>query len=334
MSEQWQTEELRMVRLSQVEPGERALMLEAYRRGVYEVAFPIADLRENVAYWAARLAHDAPPPQPHLDVILAITPFRLIVGGVTIEHYRTADCGLLTYIAVMPDARGRGVGTRLVAEARRVLTEIAGNVLMFAETERYCDAVDDHERTATIARQRQLAKLGADMLVFDYVMPPLRADSQPHPLHLLVFIAGPGTRPSIPARQVALLLRELAAALETDIEAHPDTRAMIDHLEATDLIDVEPLPGTRFDRQFTESPVLRNLDTGTFSFAFELCVATDGSVERAAVRLEQVQAALEREGSSHVAAHAALVEPVRSFLDDVTTWERRKPSDQAQTLPL
>lgn len=319
MDEQWQADALTIVRLSQVEPGDRARMLEAYRGEVYEVAFPIADLREDVAYWAARLADAAAPPQPLLDVILALTPSGSIVGGVTIEHYRTADCGLLTYIAVAPNARGRGVGKRLVAEARVWLTQVAGDVPLFAETERYCDAANDAERVATIARQRQLAKLGADMLAFDYIMPPLRPDSQPHPLHLLIFTDGLGTRSSVPSRQIASLLRELAAALGTNIEKHPETRAMIDRLDAADMIDVEPLPGTRFDRQFDEAPALRGLDTGTFSFAFELCFDASAPAERAAVRLERIQAALEKEGSNHSEVHAALVEPVRSFLDDVTT---------------
>jgi hypothetical protein len=95
---------------------------------------------------------------------------------------------------------------------------MAGPVPMFAETERYIDAEDEIERQATLSRQRQLAKLGARMLAFDYVMPPLRANSSPHPLYLLLFTSGAEAREAISAEQVALLLREFAAALGGDID--------------------------------------------------------------------------------------------------------------------
>jgi GNAT superfamily N-acetyltransferase len=317
MEQAWRTDELAVVRLSCVPAQERAELLEAYRREVYEPAFPIAEIREDVRYWAGLLGQDAPPPQPRLEVVLLTTTAGTIVGGVTIEHYRAADCGLLTYVAVAPDARGRQVGKRLVAEARAALHKMAGSVPMFAETERYCDAADDAERAATVTRQRQLARLGAELLAFDYVMPPLRPESQPHSLHLLVFGPDPGTHPPVPGRQVAGLLSELAAALGADLEAHAETRTMMRWLEAHRIIKVEPLPATRFDRQFVEAPVFSGLTTATFSFAFELDFDAHGDVERAAIRLERVQADLEKRDSASV--HAQLVEPVRSFLDDVTT---------------
>lgn len=309
--------ELTVVRLSCVPAEKRAELLEAYRLHVYEPAFPIAEIREDVSYWASLLGQNAPSPQPRLEVVLLTTAAGTIIGGVTIEHYRAADCGLLTYIAVVPDARGRGIGKRLVVEARAALREMAGDVPMFAETERYCDAADDAERAATLTRQRQLAKLGAELLAFDYVMPPLRPDSQPHSLHLLVFGPDPGIHTPVPTNQVAALLSELAAALSADLEAHAATRTMMRWLKANRIIKVKPLPATRFDRQFVEAPVFTGVTTATFSFAFELDFDASGDVERAAIRLEQVQADLEKRNNASV--HAQLVEPVRSFLDDVTT---------------
>ncbi|MET1081786.1 MAG: GNAT family N-acetyltransferase [Burkholderiales bacterium] len=317
MDQAWKTDELKVVRLSCAPAKERGELLETYRREVYEPAFPLAEIREDVRYWAGLLGQDAPPPQPRLEVVLLTTTAGTIVGGVTIEHYRAADCGLLTYIAVAPDAQARGVGKRLVAEARAALDEMAGTVPMFAETERYCDAADDAERAATVTRQRQLAKLGAELLAFDYVMPPLRPDSQPHSLHLLVFGPHPGTHPPVSTRQVAALLSELAAALGADLEAYAETQTMMRWLEAHRIIKVKPLPATRFDRQFVEDPVFTGLTTATFSFAFELDFDAGGDVARAAIRLEQVQADLEERSSASV--HVQLVEPVRSFLDDVTT---------------
>ena len=94
--------ELRAVRLSTLDKADRRRLLDAYERSVYNPAFPNAEIREDPAYWLALLEADPypPPPQPRLEVILVVCADDRVAGGATVEHYRNADCGLLTYLSV------------------------------------------------------------------------------------------------------------------------------------------------------------------------------------------------------------------------------------------
>ena len=240
MGEQGQAETITAVRLSQAAPGERRALLDAYTREVYVPAFPDEAIREDTSYWLELMESEPwpAPPQPLLEVILIIEGKR-VLGGVTIELYRAATVGFLTYIAVADAARGKGVGRRLVAAARAWLDEVGGaDVPMLAETERFEDATTQAEREATVLRQRRLAGLGARLLDFDYIMPPLRPGLHPHRLHLMVF----GAVETLSGRRVLGLLEELAHALGTDLERFQDTKAMAAALADDPVLAVKPLP--------------------------------------------------------------------------------------------
>src|SRR3546814_14909314 len=86
---------------------------------------------------------------------------------------------------------------------------------MLAETERHQDAHDDEERAETDLRQKRLAGLGARMLDFDYVMPPLRPGLPPYRLHLMCFLRKAEGRSSLPATQVDGCLHRTARAAGT-----------------------------------------------------------------------------------------------------------------------
>jgi hypothetical protein len=47
---------------------------------------------------------------------------------------------------------------------------------------------------------------------------------------------------SVPAAPVAALMRELAEALGADLDAHAETRAMMDWLDAQTMLTTSPLP--------------------------------------------------------------------------------------------
>jgi GNAT superfamily N-acetyltransferase len=238
LGDQGQAETIRAARLSQAAPGERRALLDAYTREVYLPAFPDEEIREDTAYWLELMESEPAPPQPRLEVILIIEGER-VLGGVTIELYRAAMVGFLTYIAVAEAARGEGVGRRLVAAARAWLDEVGGaDVPMLAETERYEDATTEEEREATVLRQRRLAGLGARLLDFDYIMPPLRPGLHPHRLHMMAF----GAVETLSGRRVLGLLEELAHALGTDLERFEDTKAMAAALAGDPVLAVKPLP--------------------------------------------------------------------------------------------
>lgn len=238
-----QVESLTSIRLSQADASERERLIAAYRANVYEPAFPDASIREDPQYWLDLLGAPKypPPPQPLIEVVL-LADGDEIVAGVTVEYYRTARCGLLTYISVAADRRGRGLGRQLVETARATLDAMAGpDTPMFAETERLEDAADPAEAAETVLRQKRLAGLGARLVRFDYVMPPLRPETAPHRLHLMLM--DPGREWSeVEAARVAALMRELAAALGADLDANDDTARMMAALAASARLDLGPLP--------------------------------------------------------------------------------------------
>lgn len=236
--------DLRAVRLSEQTPGERQRLLRVYEATVYGPAFPDAEIREDPGYWLGLLNADPypAPPQPKIEVILLAAEDGSIAGGATIELYRGAGCGLLTYLSIHADRRGQGLGKRLVAEARTALERMAGGPApMFAETERLEDAHDPAERDETILRQSRLSGLGAKLIDFDYIMPPLRADTLPHRLHLMVF----GGPQMVAGKTVLALLDELARALGTDLARFDDTRGMAEMLARDPPLAVRPLPAAR-----------------------------------------------------------------------------------------
>ena len=240
------TDDLQAIRLSSVAESDRVRLLEAYRTQVYEPAFPEAEIRENPRYWLDLLGSSPypPPPQPQIEGVL-LADGETIVAGVTIEHYRTARSGLLTYISVAPQWRGRGIGRRLVRAARDALDAMAdADTPMFAETEPLEDAASPPEAAETLLRQKRLAGLGARLVAFDYVMPPLRPDSAPHRLHLMLI--DPHQRwTTVEASRVVALMRELAAALGADLAASPETAGMMEALAAADTLALQPLPAVQ-----------------------------------------------------------------------------------------
>jgi GNAT superfamily N-acetyltransferase len=232
---------LRAVRLSALDAAERGRLLGIYERTVYNPAFPNAEIRENPAYWLGLLgASPYPPsPQPRIEVILLMAEGDKVAGGATVELYRAADCGLLTYLSVAADRRGQGLGRRLIGEARAALSHMAGGErLLFAETERLEDAANTAEREATIVRLVQLAGLGGRLVDYDYWMPPLRPGLPAHRLHLILF----GCDAAIPAATVGALMAELAAALGADLGAEEETRRMMTWLAGQQSLAVRPLP--------------------------------------------------------------------------------------------
>lgn len=233
-------------RLSTLPAIERSQLIETYRRDVYEPAFPDESIREDPQYWLDLMAAEPypPPPQPRIEVVLLLEGDR-VVAGVTVEHYRDADCGLLTYISVAPALRGRGLGRKLVEAARAALDAMSSPATpLFAETERLEDAHNAEETAETVLRQKRLDSLGARLIDFDYIMPPLRPDSEPHRLHLLLIDPDRRWRSLEPSRVVALM-RELAAALGADLAAHDDTTAMMDALHRTGPLALRSLPAAQ-----------------------------------------------------------------------------------------
>jgi len=309
--------DLSVLFLSRVGARRRKALLAEYREAVYDKAFPDSDLAENPEDWAQYIDGKLPPPLPHTEVILLLREGK-VIGGATVEYYRQADAGLLTYLAIAEDYREKGLSRRLVDAAHKALAAIASkSTLLFAETEKFDDTAEEDERAALIRRHRRLDALGAYAIDFDYVMPPLRPGAEPRALHLLVLDPpDPGRAPRVSAHTVRALLQELAQSLQTRLEDHAPTRAMEAFLAGRKTLTVSRLPGTRFDRRFRETPVIPLHGPAAFTFAFELgFTGQRGEEQPPAIVLKSIMDTLLRDKK----VREKLIEPARSYLDDVTT---------------
>lgn len=176
-------------------------LLDQLYAELYLPAFAHPAEVETPSIWKSLLGPDKPEsPAPLLSIFLCgeglASPdpaSRWIDGFIFAELYRESRCGLLTYLAVRPEARRRGVGRRLVTRAVEHLTRLAcdhGGKLraVFAESEDPLnpDNAAYHDRFDLFDRITFLERLGARRVVTGYVQPPL-APRQERARNLLLF---------------------------------------------------------------------------------------------------------------------------------------------------
>lgn len=169
------------------EAHDHSLLAEVYNK-LYLTHFPIPEEQETLEQYTQRLFGPyAPAPQPevHLAVIghdLHYPDRRVLQGFALFELYRESRCGLLTYIAVPEEMRGKGIGKKLILFVKQTLTrrvrelsneqaELRG---MFAEchkpecVDRAAEPIDPDVRLKT------MEAFGAALTPIDYVQPELQ----------------------------------------------------------------------------------------------------------------------------------------------------------------
>lgn len=114
-------------------------LLKRFYEGIYRAAFPIVSEQESPAIWVpklwptgegVRMSPDGPQTASGtVELHCLLVGQRLaaatgeIHGGVIVEYFPDSLCGLITYLAVDPDRRGRGLGRALVGAAIETLRE-------------------------------------------------------------------------------------------------------------------------------------------------------------------------------------------------------------------
>jgi GNAT superfamily N-acetyltransferase len=126
-------------------------LLARFHTGVYMDAF--AAHREPLESWLS--------PAGYIFHARVAVDGDAILGGITYEHYRASNCGLVTYMVVAPAARERGLGRELLTSAACELYN-AGAALVLGEVHR-----DKAERLERFIRW------GARPLDMPYVQPSL-----------------------------------------------------------------------------------------------------------------------------------------------------------------
>lgn len=198
---------------------------------LYDDAFPDPEEREDPQEWRARLRDSPPPPQPYMQLLLAVERTadgaEAVLGGIAYEYYRDSACGLLTYVAVDPRRRGNGIARKLLARAHADLRSIATaqeKTLRAAFGEAQIPALLDDPAQREFAHRRQLmlGKLGAMRLDTPYVQPELSGGGG-RSRHLMLMLMTDGETPAhLAAETVRAFLHEFYRALGVP---HPEVDA-------------------------------------------------------------------------------------------------------------
>ena len=166
-------------------------LLQQVYTGLYSDIFTDPAEIEPMEAFAERLwSQELPTFQPLTHFFISgedlLSPHPQIWGFVVCEAYRRSCCGIITFIAVAPQARGKGLSRQLMTQARQALkTDMDQElVALFAEMHNPRqssgpDAIDPG------IRLRIMAKLGAHWVPLRYVQPELQPGA-PRGRHLLL----------------------------------------------------------------------------------------------------------------------------------------------------
>jgi len=149
------------------------------------------DELEDVEIWIDLLENQKSDQQFALHVLLALQKTtedgaekKTILGGCACEYYPQSNCGLLTYIAVDPTQRSKGISGRIV---QAVLSTLNGDAVnrgcsglsaLFLETNDATKVSAEKDVMDPLVRHKILNRLGFCILGFSYVQPALSPEQQ------------------------------------------------------------------------------------------------------------------------------------------------------------
>ncbi len=151
-----------------------------------------------------------------------------IQAGICYERYPRSGCGLVTYMVVAPEARGQGLGERLLRDAAQALYA-GGAPVVFGEVVMPDVVSRDHGdfEGATVARKRieRFQRWGARVAQVRYVQPALGPELHRDGELMLIVLAGEAPLPAdVPGEVVRAFVEELYAVTEGGA---PDERIVV-----------------------------------------------------------------------------------------------------------
>ena len=263
------------------DPARFAALFEGFAAG-YARHF-VGDEAEPTGEWRARIA-GKPPPQPAMRIVVAVEEANggeRVIGGVAAEYYRASGCVLVTYLYVSDAGTHghRGHARRLLAEAVRACKSLGPVHAMLAEAEwpelLQANGFPAGEVATARTRLRFFARIGARMLDFDYLQPPLAPGKKAVP-YLRLFVVphgrdGDGTPGSPEGLREAVsgFLAEFYAALAEDTGVPADSAALarLQGQVAAARPLTSPLPRLRLDDVAVSFHFVEPLDNSSASTA-------------------------------------------------------------------
>ncbi len=250
--------ELELVDLRE-HPDER--LLTAIHDGLYTRSFPRPEEREDLASLRNALWGEGTTASPvsHFVVARAGDAPDGVAGFIACEYYPRSRCGLISYVAVEPGMRGRGLSRALLDRAIATLRADAepggGLEAVLAEIHDPAKIEADEDVISPLDRVRIMSRLGAKRLPIAYVQPELEQGAgrgRGTTLMLIAFPVGDDKFETLPSAVVRAFLEELYKVLDVpDIDEDVDfIRSLVGLREETvDLVPLVPV----------EDPLLRNI---------------------------------------------------------------------------
>jgi len=158
-------------------------LLRDFYYDIYLPAFPLFDEREDFELWSGLLRDKTALPAS--EIVLAGSGFDTdsprVAGGQGVEYYPRSRCGLLTYLVLAPEFRGKGLSRPLVKAGLEAIDSLAGNFNHQSRPRAYFSETNDPRNPNSLndsqdPRQRvmMLDKLGFYLVDFPYVQPRLK----------------------------------------------------------------------------------------------------------------------------------------------------------------
>jgi GNAT superfamily N-acetyltransferase len=152
---------------------------------LYETAFPPPE-RVLVSAILGILRDKSPELVQSHHLLAALEPPGQLVGMAWYELW-PKDVALLGYIAVIPERRGQGIGTRFY---REIVKRISARVL-FLEMEMPEEAASEQQRQIALRRIQFYRRLGALRLTGIHYLQSVGPHQPLTPMHLMVHPFGP-----------------------------------------------------------------------------------------------------------------------------------------------
>lgn len=235
------------------------LLLDFYSR-IYLPAFPLFDEREEFEQWKNFLRDKTALPAS--EIVLSgydlDTDSPRIAGGQGVEYYPKSRCGLLTYLVIAPEFRGKGMARPLVKAGLETIDGLATRFnhqkrprAYFSETNDPNDPNSLNDPQNPRERVSMLDKLGFYLVDFPYVQPRLKTRGHRYyglklMIHLHTWgISDPKTAPprlELESDILADFLKEFYRLTEGKSQADdPDQMRMADFLKQHPRLTCRPL---------------------------------------------------------------------------------------------
>jgi len=227
-------------------------LLERAYRELYLQVFTNPDEQEDLEQYRQRLfGPQQPIPQPITHFLVAGEnlgdPESAQILAIQIfELYRESSCGLLTYTAVAPNARGKKLSRTIVRAAIEILTREClipeGLRAVFAEVHDPERVKEENDSMPPQQRLQVMRRLGARRVPVRYVQPILGEGKQPsEDLLLIAFPIVEGESIRLRGADLLDFLDEFYRALGVESPAaDPAFQATRDDVEAAERATIRP----------------------------------------------------------------------------------------------